>query len=189
MNVGPQLVWIFLFEDTTNLCGIFLLGLPPTMLGSTISDTSNHTRIHPRWCHQPCWVLPMNIKPGSLYNDHTIGAHHSSLVYLKLHHSFLIHPQLHHSHLVHLQLHHSSLVHSQLHHYSFVGDYIWSFLQVKCISFMVRKYLIHIHNDKFLCLKIYSTHSCNYFSQYNIHPYPVYIWQLFRCLPSLPRHY
>ena len=29
-------------------------------------------------------------------------------------------------------------------------------------------FIIHIHNAKFLCINIWS---CNYFSQYNIHPY------------------
>ena len=47
MNVGPHLVGIFLFEDTTILPRNFLVGMPQTMLGSTFTDTTIHTGIHP----------------------------------------------------------------------------------------------------------------------------------------------
>ena len=50
-----------------------------------------------------------------------------------------------------------------------VDDCMWSFLQFKCISCMVRNISQGIFIiGKFLCINIWS---CNYFSQYNIHPY------------------
>ena len=48
MNARPQLVGIFLFEDTTNLPKILLVRILPTMLGSTLSDTTSHAKIYPR---------------------------------------------------------------------------------------------------------------------------------------------
>ena len=47
MNARPHLIGIFLFEDMTNLPGIFLVRIEPTMLGYTLSETTSHTRIHP----------------------------------------------------------------------------------------------------------------------------------------------
>ena len=57
---------------------------------------------------------------------------------------------------------------TSLHSSLLVGDYVCS-LSYKSNAFVwLENFIRNIHTRKFLCINIWS---CNYFSQYNIHPY------------------
>ena len=69
---------------------------------------------------------------------------------------------------------------TSLHSSLLVGDYVCG-LSYKSNAFAWLEHFIrNIHTGKYLCINIWL---CNYFSQYNIHPY---LTELSRCFPSLP---